>query len=61
MFFEWFTKTMEGKTPDSVANSISELVYNPDEGITFPASYRRYKGIFKRDCLHWNDEKFVYY
>ena len=44
-------------TPDAVANSINEFVYNPDVGTTFPAYYRRNKEILKRDCLHWNDEK----
>ena len=46
-------------TPDAVANPISEFAYNPDDGITFSAYCRRYEGIFKRNCLHWINEKKV--
>lgn len=61
-FFESFAKTMVGKTSDSftpntVTNSISEFVYNPNEGKAFPA-YRRYKGIVHIGMMK---RKFVYY
>ena len=64
MFFELFKKTTEEKTSDSfttdtITNSISKFIYNPDEGITFHIYYRRYKGIFKKDCSYWNDKKIL--
>ena len=51
-------KTSEERTSvlfnaDSVANSISEFVYNPDT--TFSVYCRRYLWIFKEDCSHWNN------
>ena len=55
-------KTLEERmsdsfTPDAVTNSINKFIYYPDDGTTFPAYYRRYKGIFEMDCSHWNDEE----
>ena len=47
---------------DAVANSINEFIYNPDDGTTFLTYYRRFEGIFKRDCLHWMmKRKFAYH
>ena len=60
MFFELLVK----KTPDlsmldAIANSICELIYSPDEGITFLTYYRKYEGIFENDCSYRNDKKKV--
>ena len=59
MFFELLVKkTTEGKkmsdsfTVDAIANSISELIYNSEVGITFQLYYIRYKGIFKKRIVH---------
>ena len=65
MFFELLVnktaeekkKTSDSFMPDAIANSIREFIYNPDEGISFQTNYRRYEGIFQKDCLHWNDKK----
>ena len=53
-------RSSDSFTTDAIANSIREFVYNSDVGTTVSAYYRRYEGIFKRDCLHWNDEKKVH-
>ena len=34
-------RTPDSFTPDAIANSISEIVYNPDNGTIFPAYYKR--------------------
>ena len=65
MFFELLVKkttvnkTFDSFTPDTIVNSISEFISDPDEGITSESYYRSYKGIFKKDCSHWKDEKKV--
>ncbi|XP_029634959.1 uncharacterized protein LOC115210495 [Octopus sinensis] len=39
-----------------VAHSITEFKYEPDEGVTFEAYYRRYEQIFDKDCKDWDDK-----
>ena len=40
-------KKSDSFTPDPIANSINEFIYNPDDGITFQSYYRRYKASSK--------------
>ena len=35
-------------TAEGIANSITEFKFNPDEGITFPAYFRRFETIFEK-------------
>ena len=53
MFFEWLIKKT---TEEKNIWFIHARRYFIFQEITFQ-SYRRYKGIFKKDCSHWNDEK----
>ena len=39
------------------ANSLSEFIYKPEEGITFPAYFKRYETIFAKRCQSWSDEE----
>ena len=43
----------------SVINSVGELIYKPEEEVTFEAYFNRYKSIFEKDCEEWPDEKKV--
>ncbi|XP_014784252.1 uncharacterized protein LOC106879270 [Octopus bimaculoides] len=43
-------------SPDYVANSITEFKYEPDEGVTFEAYYRRYEQIFNKECKDWDED-----
>ncbi|XP_014778320.1 uncharacterized protein LOC106874916 [Octopus bimaculoides] len=49
----------ESFSADGVANSIKEFHYNPDEGTTFAAYYRRYEDIFQEECKGWSSERKV--
>ena len=40
-----------------IANSLSEFIYKPEEGITFPAYFKRYETIFSKRCQSWSDEE----
>ena len=40
-----------------IANSLSEFIYKPEEGITFPAYFKRYETIFAKRCQSWSDEE----
>ena len=42
---------------ESIANSLSEFIYKPEEGITFPAYFKRYETIFSKRCQSWSDEE----
>ena len=42
---------------EGIANSLSEFIYKPEEGITFPAYFKRYETIFEKRCQLWSDEK----
>lgn len=42
---------------DSVANSIEEFSYKPEEGTTFSSYFRRYDEIIKEKCNSWSDVK----
>jgi len=44
---------------EGISNSLSEFHYDPDNGMTFPAYYRRYESIFSKRCLLWSDEEKV--
>lgn len=44
-------------TPEGIANSLSEFVYEPTNGLTFPAYFRRYENIFAKRCQSWTDEE----
>ena len=35
---------------EGIANSLSEFIYKPDEGITFPAYFKTYETIFTKMC-----------
>ena len=56
---EVFKSDTEGTqiTQVSVANSVSEFTYDPDEEITFSSFYGRYENILQRDGL--TKEKFA--
>ena len=41
---------------EGIANS-SEFIYKPEEGITFPAYFKRYETIFAKRCQSWSDEE----
>lgn len=43
-------------TPDAVTNSIGEFVYR-SKGHSFEAYFRKCKGIFKKNCQAWPEEK----
>ena len=36
---------------------MSEFIYKPEEGITFPAYFKRYETIFAKRCQSWSDEE----
>ena len=42
---------------EGIANSLSEFIYKPEEGITFPAYFKRYKTIFAKRCQSWSNEE----
>ena len=42
---------------EGIANSLSEFIYKPEEGIPFPAYFKRYKTIFAKRCQSWSDEE----
>ena len=44
---------------EGIANSITEFKFDPDEGITFPAYFRRFESIFEKKCQSWSDEQKV--
>ena len=45
---------------EGIANSLSEFIYKPEEGITFPAYFKRYETIFAKRCQLWsNEEKII--
>lgn len=44
---------------EGIANSLSEFIYEPDSGITFPAYFKRFETIFTKRCQHWSDEERV--
>lgn len=35
-------------TAEGIANSITEFKFNPEEGITFPAYFKRFETIFEK-------------
>ena len=39
------------------ANLLSEFIYKPEEGITFPAYFKRYEIVFTKRCQSWSDEE----
>ena len=46
-------------TAEGIANSISEFTYDPDNGVTFQAYFRRFENIFTKRCATWSDEQKV--
>ena len=42
---------------EGITNSLSEFIYKPEEGITFPAYLKRYETIFAKRCQSWSDEE----
>lgn len=55
-------RTMESSnyfTAEGIANSITEFVYDPENGITFQAYFRRFETIFNKRCETWSDEQKV--
>lgn len=46
-------------SPDTVANSIGEFSYDPENGSIFSAYFRRFADIFKEECSEWSQEKKV--
>ena len=42
---------------EGIPNSLSEFIYKPEEGITFPAYFKRYETIFAKRCQSWSDEE----
>ena len=40
-----------------ILNSLSEFQYEPDNGITFPAYFRRYETIFMKRYKQWSNEE----
>ena len=41
----------EKGSAEGIANPLSEFIYKLEEGITFPAYFKRYKTIFAKRCL----------
>ena len=58
-------KSVEGNsstisfTPDAVSNSIGEVTYNPEEGITLASYFRRHEEILRNECKTCTDKKRV--
>lgn len=46
-------------TAEGIANSITEFIFNLEEGVTFPAYFRRFETIFEKKCEGWTDEQKV--
>ena len=42
---------------EGIANSLSDFIYKPEEGITFPAYFKRYETIFAKRCQSWSNEE----
>ena len=42
---------------EGIANLLSEFIYKPEEGITFPAYFKRHETIFAKRCQSWCDEE----
>ena len=42
---------------EGIANSFSEFIYKPKDGISFPAYFKRYETIFAKRCQSWSDEE----
>ena len=42
---------------ERISNSLSEFRYNPDNGVTFSAYFRRYEMILSKRYLLWSDEE----
>ena len=42
---------------ESIANSLSEFIHKPEEGITFLAYFKRYETIFEKRCQSWSDKE----
>lgn len=42
---------------DAVQNTISEFVYNPDDGLTFAAYFHRHEEIFSQECSGWEEDE----
>ena len=40
-------------------DSIEVFSYNPEEGITFAAYFRRYEDVFRKECKEWIEQKKV--
>ena len=53
---EW-EKVLNTFSAEGIANSLSEFINKPEEGITFPANFKRYKTIFAKRCQSWSDEE----
>ena len=41
---------------EGIANSQSEFIYKPEEGITIPAYFKKYETIFAKRCQLWSDK-----
>ena len=50
-------KSLNTFSAEGIANSLSEFIYKPEEGITFPAYFKRYETIFAKRCQSWSDEE----
>ena len=44
---------------EGISNFLSEFRYDPENGVTFPAYFRRHEKIFSKRCLFWSDEEKV--
>ena len=42
---------------EGIANLLSEFIYKPEEGITFPAYFKKYETFFAKSCQSWSDEE----
>ena len=50
-------KGLDTFSAKGTANSLSEFIYKPEEGINFPAYFKRYETIFAKRCQSWSDEE----
>lgn len=47
-------------SPEGISNSLSEYKYDSDNGVTFPAYFRRYETTFSKRYEQWSEVKKIY-